>query len=240
MSSLIIRHARLVPVHAGDDVPHEPIDVLVEDGTVTAVGPGLGRPAGVEESDAAGRWLVPGLWDQHVHLGQWTLASQRLDLATARSPEDAARMVAERIAEWPDHPVIGWGHRSGGWDRDVTVSELDAVSGDTPVVLISGDGHHAWLNTDRAAPPRAAGAGLGGARGGVVRGVRPALHAWSATTAPRPRPTGAPSSTRPRRASWASSTSSSAAAPRSGPRAGRRARTCCGSGWRATPRASRT
>ena len=55
--------------------------------------------------------------------------------------------MAERIAEWPDHPVIGWGHRSGGWDRDVTVSELDAVSGDTPVVLISGDGHHAWLNT---------------------------------------------------------------------------------------------
>ena len=44
-------------------------------------------------------------------------------------------------------PVIGWGHRSGGWDRDVTVSELDAVTGDTPVVLISGDGHHAWLNT---------------------------------------------------------------------------------------------
>jgi predicted amidohydrolase YtcJ len=43
--------------------------------------------------------------------------------------------------------VIGWGHRSGGWDREVTVSELDAVSGETPVVLISGDGHHAWLNT---------------------------------------------------------------------------------------------
>jgi hypothetical protein len=43
--------------------------------------------------------------------------------------------------------VIGWGHRSAGWDRDVTVSELDAVSGDTAVVLISGDAHHAWLNT---------------------------------------------------------------------------------------------
>ncbi|MDQ3308168.1 MAG: hypothetical protein M3499_07425 [Actinomycetota bacterium] len=48
---------------------------------------------------------------------------------------------------YPRHPVIGWGHRSGGWDRDVTVSELDAVSGNSVVVLISGDGHHAWLNT---------------------------------------------------------------------------------------------
>ncbi len=147
VSSHLIRNARPVPLAPGERAADRPVDVLVEDGTVTAVGQGLGRPAGVEESDAAGRWLAPGLWDQHVHLGQWTLASQRLDLATARSPEDATRMVAERIAEWPDHPVIGWGHRSGGWDRDVTVSELDAVSGDTPVVLISGDGHHAWLNT---------------------------------------------------------------------------------------------
>jgi len=147
VTSHLIRNARLVPLGPGEDAPDRPLDVLVEQGTVTAVGAALDRPAGVEESDAQGRWLIPGLWDQHVHLAQWTLASQRLDLAAARSPEDATRAVAERIAEWPDHPVIGWGHRSGGWDRDVTVSELDAVSGDTPVVLISGDGHHAWLNT---------------------------------------------------------------------------------------------
>ncbi len=147
MTSHLIRHARLVPLATGDEVPDQPVDVLVEDGTVTAVGPALDRPSGVDEIDAEGRWMTPGLWDQHVHLAQWTLASQRLDLAGARSPEDATRAVAERVAEYPELPVIGWGHRSGGWDRDVTVSELDAVSGDTAVVLISGDGHHAWLNT---------------------------------------------------------------------------------------------
>jgi len=147
VSSHLIREVRLVPLAEGERAPDAPVDVLVERGVVTAVGPSLERPDGVEESDGGGRWLVPGLWDQHVHLGQWTLASQRLDLGGARSPEDATRMVAERIAEWPDLPVIGWGHRSAGWDRDVTVSELDAVSGDTPVVLISGDAHHAWLNT---------------------------------------------------------------------------------------------
>ena len=147
MTSHLIRRARLVPLAPDERVPDDPVDVLVEDGTVTEVGPGLVRPAGVAESDAAGRWLAPGLWDQHVHLAQWTLAHQRLDLAGDRAPEDATRMVAERVAAYPDLPVIGWGHRSGGWDRDVTVSELDAVSGDTAVVLISGDGHHAWLNT---------------------------------------------------------------------------------------------
>jgi hypothetical protein len=80
-------------------------------------------------------------------MAQWTLSSARLDLAPARSPEQALVMVAVRVGEYPHLPVIGWGHRSAGWDRDVTVSELDAVTGDTPVVLISGDGHHAWLNT---------------------------------------------------------------------------------------------
>lgn len=147
MTSQLIRRARLVPLRSSDRAPDEPVDVLVEHGIVSAVGPNLARPAGVDEIDAAGRWVTPGLWDQHVHLAQWTLSSQRLDLAFARSPEDVTRLVAERVADYPGHPVIGWGHRSGIWDRDVTVSELDAVTGDTAVVLISGDGHHAWLNT---------------------------------------------------------------------------------------------
>src|SRR6478609_4413783 len=147
MTSLLIRNARLVPLGEGETVRDRPVDLAIEGGVVTGVGTGVDRPVGAEEIDAAGRWVMPGLWDQHTHLAQWTLSSQRLDLAAARSPEDATRLVAERIADYPDLPVIGWGHRSGGWDREVTVSELDAVSGDTAVVLISGDGHHAWLNT---------------------------------------------------------------------------------------------
>ena len=146
-SSVVLRGARLVPIGAGDAVPDSPVDVRVVGGVVDEVGPALERRPGLPEVHADGRWLVPGLWDQHVHLGQWTLASQRLDLAPARSPEEALAKVAERLRQQPHEPVIGWGHRSGGWDREVTVSELDAVSGDVPVVLISGDAHHAWLNT---------------------------------------------------------------------------------------------
>ncbi|WP_028474245.1 amidohydrolase [Nocardioides alkalitolerans] len=152
MANLLIHQARLVPVGPGvvGGPSGRPVDIAVTDGRVTAVAPELPVPSGAtnaEVVDAEGRWLIPGLWDQHVHLAQWTLASQRLDLAAARAPEDATRLVAERLEEYPGYPVIGWGHRSGGWERDVTVSELDAVSGDVPVVLISGDGHHAWLNT---------------------------------------------------------------------------------------------
>ena len=147
VTRLLIRRARLVPIGPTAAPPEHPVDVLVEDGVVTTVAGDLDPRPGVEEVDADGRWCAPGLWDQHVHLTQWTLASQRLDLAPARSPEQALILVAERVAALPGVPIIGWGHRPGGWQRDVTVSELDGVTGDTPVVLIAGDGHHAWLNT---------------------------------------------------------------------------------------------
>jgi predicted amidohydrolase YtcJ len=145
--SLLIRRARLVPIGPAAAPPQHPVDVLVEDGVVTTVAAHLDPRPGVEEHDADGRWCAPGLWDQHVHLTQWTLSSQRLDLAAARSPEQVLALAAERVASLPGVPVIGWGHRPGGWTRDVTVAELDAVTGETPVVLIAGDGHHAWLNT---------------------------------------------------------------------------------------------
>jgi predicted amidohydrolase YtcJ len=146
VDSLLVRDVRLVPVMAGDEVPDATVDVLVEGGTVTAVDAGVVRQPGVEELAAGGRWLIPGLWDQHVHLGQVVAGAERLDMAGARSPEDAVRSVAGRLAEQPGQPVIGWGHRSAGWQREGTTSELDALAPDIPVVLISGDAHHAWLN----------------------------------------------------------------------------------------------
>jgi predicted amidohydrolase YtcJ len=151
--SFLLRGARLVPVRGNDvtmpwlEVPDGPVDVLVIDGRVVEVGERLARPGGVAEHQADGRWLMPGLWDQHVHLGQWTMASQRLDLTGTHSVEEVLEIVARRLAEVPEGPVIGWGHRSAGWARQPTVRELDAISGDRQVVLISGDGHHAWINS---------------------------------------------------------------------------------------------
>ena len=57
-------------------------------------------------------------------------------------------MVAERVSDAARRcPSSAGATAPGVWQRDVTVSELDAVTGDTPVVLITGDGHNAWLNT---------------------------------------------------------------------------------------------
>jgi len=145
MTSFLLQGARLADLDGGG-TPDRPVDLRILDGTVAEVAPGLAAD-GLPEVDADGRWLMPGLWDHHVHLTQWTLTEARLDLAGARSAEQAVAAVRDRLAEWPDLPVIGWGHRPTDWPEEPLVSTLDAIGTDQPIVLIAGDGHHGWLNS---------------------------------------------------------------------------------------------
>lgn len=131
-------------------------DVLVEDGTVRAVLPaGESSPAAAEVRGLGGRFLLPGLWDNHVHFSQWTTQRQRLGLGGTTSAAEVLQLVREALAA-PDGggsglsaptPLVGYGFRDGLWPDEPGVAELDAVSGDHPVVLISGDLHCGWLNT---------------------------------------------------------------------------------------------
>src|SRR5262245_20505868 len=43
-------------------------DVVLRDGLVAEVGPGLAAPAGARTIDARCHWVVPGLIDVHAHL----------------------------------------------------------------------------------------------------------------------------------------------------------------------------
>jgi imidazolonepropionase-like amidohydrolase len=52
-------------VFDGTGADPAPADVVVEDGRIVAVGPGLDGDAAV---DCTGRWLLPGLFDCHVHV----------------------------------------------------------------------------------------------------------------------------------------------------------------------------
>ena len=143
--SLLIRQARLVQLT--DPAPDHPVDVLVTDGVVTEIAPALDSVAGVDEIDLGGRWVMPGLWDQHVHLGQWVLTSGRLDLAGTPDVESAVRLVRDRFTATDGAPVLAWGHRPATWPQPPTVAALDEVSDTVPIVLIAGDGHHGWLNS---------------------------------------------------------------------------------------------
>ncbi|MFS3130484.1 amidohydrolase [Nocardioides sp. Bht2] len=144
--TLLLREVRLVPIAPSDVAGAAPVDLLVVDGRVAAVGPVLDVPSPTTVVEGEGRWLIPGLWDQHVHLGQWASSRRRLDVAAVQSPEELLALVAGRLAAFPGRPIVTWGHRAGSW-RPLSVTELDAVTGATPVGLIAGDGHQAWLNS---------------------------------------------------------------------------------------------
>lgn len=138
---LLLRGARL-PGGA------EPVSVLLREGAVAAVAPDGVLSAG-ESRDLDGRWLLPGLWDEHVHFSQWAMTAPRLDVSSAQSARATAESVGARLAAAPasSATLVGYGFRDGLWPDLPTTALLDEVSPERPVVLVSGDLHCAWVNS---------------------------------------------------------------------------------------------
>ena len=86
----------------------EGLDVLVEHGEIAAVGRGLAIPEGVETIDGAGRTLLPGLIDAHIHV--WDAAQLEQSLAFGVTtgldmfsvPETVKRFKEENLATRAD------------------------------------------------------------------------------------------------------------------------------------------
>ncbi|WP_042368561.1 amidohydrolase [Streptacidiphilus neutrinimicus] len=143
------------PVYTVDPARSWAGAVAVRDGRILAVGqdhdvrPLIGP--GTEVVDLAGRLLLPGFQDAHVHpvLAGTTLARCNLhDLSTA---DEYLRAVADYAAA---HPEAEW-ITGGGWSFQAFPggmphrSLLDAVAavGDRPVALPVADGHALWANS---------------------------------------------------------------------------------------------
>ncbi|AZZ48870.1 amidohydrolase [Rathayibacter rathayi] len=138
---LLLRGARLLG-------SSRPCAVLLREGRLAAIGPEVVPARGDDVRDLDGRWLLPGLWDEHVHFSQWAMTAPRLDVSAAASARETADAVRQRLAEQPGAgTLIGFGFRDGLWPEPPTTALLDEVSPARPVVLISGDLHCAWLNS---------------------------------------------------------------------------------------------
>ncbi|MFF1632888.1 amidohydrolase [Leifsonia sp. NPDC058248] len=126
------------------------VDVLIAQGRIAEIAP-AGRLHGDETVSLDGRWVIPGLWDNHVHFTQWAQTARRLDVSGAASAAEAAELVSGRaLADAGSDPIVGFGFHDALWPDRPTRALLDRASGDRPVVLIAGDLHCCWLNTTAA------------------------------------------------------------------------------------------
>jgi len=125
--------------------------VAVADGRVIAVGPAARELAGprTEHVDLAGRLLVPGFQDSHIHAVFGGLELGRCELSALGAAEQYLAAVAEYARA---HSELEW-ITGGGWSLDAfpnglpTAAALDAVVPDRPVFLPNRDHHGAWVNS---------------------------------------------------------------------------------------------
>ncbi|MEU8675859.1 amidohydrolase [Streptomyces sp. NPDC048560] len=102
-----------------------------------------------EVVDLAGRLLVPGFQDAHVHPVGAGLELAQCDLTECREATDTLAAVRTYAAAHPDREWI----TGGGWSMEAfeggapTRGLLDAVVPDRPVYLVNRDHHGAWVNT---------------------------------------------------------------------------------------------
>ena len=99
--------------------------------------------------DGAGRLLLPGFNDAHVHFVSGGMQLDSVNLRDAASWKEFADLIAERTKRYPKEWITG-----GDWDEQKfkegklpTKELVDAFTPDTPVLVNRYDGHEALANS---------------------------------------------------------------------------------------------
>ena len=137
--------------------------LAVRDGRIAYVGDAAGLRehlgTGTEVVDLAGRAVLPGINDSHLHALMYGARQPPLTLdvspGAARSLAEIASILREAAAKVP----AGTWLRGIGWDRGYLAEcvadperlptrwDIDAVTPDHPVLLDETYGHTSWVNT---------------------------------------------------------------------------------------------
>ena len=145
----------------------------------------------------AGRTVLPGFIDPHLHLFAWASRLCGTDLSQVRSIPDLQQSLAAHRPHPPEEWLRGYGYDEFFLTekRHPTRHDLDAVSPDQPILLRHRTGHAAVLNTlalqkagidQNFAPPR--GGSVARDAAGEPTGVLYELEAFLRTVIP-PLPT---------------------------------------------------
>lgn len=96
----------VIDPQAGSTQPN--MTVLVRDGRVASVtATGAALPGGVQQFDAAGKFLIPGLWDMHVHLSYSTGSALPVYIANGVTGVRDLGSDLAQIDDWRAHINAG-------------------------------------------------------------------------------------------------------------------------------------
>ncbi len=154
MASLIIHNAHLLSFHEG--FKGNANDAIAIDGNrIKAIGRWDELKAFVQPNtqivDAAGKTLMPGFNDTHIHIWKvGNLSTYMLDVRTASSLDEMLTMLETYHQQNPD---VAWitarGFNEAGWKdgRMPTKHDLDKIIKDKPVYVIRTCAHIAVANS---------------------------------------------------------------------------------------------
>ncbi len=155
------RHPRVLAavdgaIHTLDQSAGSVEALLAVEGTIVLTGStqevreAAARYPHAEHLDLAGRCVVPGFTDSHIHFLGYGLNLERVALTGAASLQVVQQRIREAVhvtphGEW----LLGW-----GWDHSVWPeahfpdrTALDEVTSDIPIALHRKDGHLTWTNS---------------------------------------------------------------------------------------------
>lgn len=67
--AIVFRGAMIIDGTGASPVPNAV--VVVRGDRIEAIGPGIAAPAGARVIDVVGKFILPGLWDKHLHCKDW-------------------------------------------------------------------------------------------------------------------------------------------------------------------------
>ena len=148
-ADLIIVNARVLTMDKGNPSAEA---VAVAGGMIVAVGsrPTVDAMAGPEALviDAAGRTVLPGFVESHLHLVLGGVELQQMQLGGLYGFDALKAAFAAYAAAHPSRTLLlAQGASYQIFDHPVTRADLDRVIADRPIAMMSPDHHTVWANT---------------------------------------------------------------------------------------------
>lgn len=136
----------------GEEYHPGPTHVGIRDGRVHLLGEAVSAAIGpdTEVIDLAGRLLLPGMNDAHVHPVEAGMEILGCNLADGYTREDYLTLITDYVARSPEVEwIIGAGWQQAAFPGGTPVkADLDAICADRPVMLSNRDHHSLWVNSE--------------------------------------------------------------------------------------------